>query len=366
MGGLICRCYLQNSEVPDLDGMQGEEKKESNKGVDKVFTYGTPHGGVEFRRGLGWVEGMRDFFDPNNAGNFGPKRMREFLGLPQNKNLNSLNGWFPEDRFFCLVGTDARDYGAAAGLARRAVGPLSDGLVQIQNASVLGAPRAFVHRSHSGHYGLVNSESGYQNLRRFLFGKLLVTVEMANVKVTLPHNLEEARKEDRLRASYHIDTVVGMRGMPVEIHRRSYDEGSAIFRTFEQLTEETTKLVTAYLLPSARVRSNRRSLGVAMRLLVRVPDYEVDHRIWPDEHYEGGTLFADKLNLEVTPGVSAGAQVRYGWDIRTPNRAPRRLEVHFNGHGWTGTIPFGRSNVRPGISGDLLITVVPWNTDSEG
>ena len=366
MGGLICRSYLQHPGIPDLDGRLNQEKKDSDKGVDKVFTYGTPHGGIEFRHGLGWAEGLRDFIDPNNAGNFGPKRMREFLSLPEGKDLKSLNGWFPEDRFFCLVGTDAHDYGAAAGLSKHAVGSLSDGLVQIRNASVHGAPRAFVHRSHSGHYGLVNSESGYQNLRRFLFGKMRVTVEMFNVTVTLPRNLDDARREDRLRASYHIDAVVGVRGVPVELHRRTYDQGSAIFRTYEQLTKKPTKLVTAFLLPNARVRSNRRSLGVATRLLVRVPDYEVDRRFWPDEHYEGGTLFADKLNLEVTLVAGVGAQVRYGWDTRTPNRAPRRLEVVPNGKGWSGTIPFGRGNVRPGICGDLRVTIVPWNTDSDG
>ena len=74
----------------------------------------------------------------------------------------SLNGRYPAERVFCLVGTDSRDYGAALGLSRHAAGSLSDGLVQIRNAVVRGAPRAFVHRSHSGHDGLVNSESGYQ------------------------------------------------------------------------------------------------------------------------------------------------------------------------------------------------------------
>ena len=365
MGGLICRSYLQHPDIPDIDGRLKQEKRDSDKGVDKVFTYGTPHRGIEFRRGLGWLEGLRDFVDPNNAGNFGPRRMREFLALPDEEDLGSLNGWFPEERFFCLVGTDARDYEAAAGLSKHAVGPLSDGLVQIENASVQGAPRAFVHRSHSGPYGLVNSESGYQNLRRFLFGTMRVTIEMVNVAVALPRNLEEARKEDRLRASYHIDAAVSVRGVPIEIHRRTYDEGSAIFRTYEQLTKKPTKLIAAFLLPDARVRSNRRSLGIAVRLLVRVPDYEVDRRFRRDEHYEGGTLFADKLNLEATRGADGGTRVRYGWDNRTPNRAPRRLEVVPDGNGWTGTIPFGRRDKRPGICGDLRIAIGPWNTDPD-
>ena len=368
MGGLICRSYLQNPDIPDLNRDQGENKRDSDKGVDKVFTYGTPHRGIDFRLGLEWMSGFRDFFNPNNAGNFGPRRMREFLKLPKGEDLHSLNGWFPEDRFFCLIGTNSRDYGAVAGLPKHAVGPFSDGLVQSRNAWVLGAPRAYVHRSHSGHYGLVNSESGYQNLRRFLFGRMRMTVELSNVTVTLPRNLEKARQEDRLRASYHVDVVVGVRGVPVELHRRTYDEGSAMLRTYEQLTKKTTTLVTAFLLPAARVRLDRPSLGVAMRLLIRVPDYEVDGRFLWDDHYEGGTLFTDKLNLELTPRADVVAEVRYGWDTQTPNRASprRRLKIVPDESGWTGTIPFGRNNnVRPRIRGDLRIIIVPWNTDSE-
>ena len=60
------------------------------------------------------------------------------------------------------------------------VGDASDGLVRIRNATTRSkntngdgytySPHAFVHRSHSGFFGIVNSEEGYQNLIRFLFG----------------------------------------------------------------------------------------------------------------------------------------------------------------------------------------------------
>ena len=369
MGGLICRCYLQNPNIPDLNKEKGDKKKKPTRGVDKVFTYGTPHGGIEFRRGLGWVEGLRDFFDPNNAGNFGPVRMREFLAMPRSLSLpiNSLNGWFPKERFFCLIGTDARDYGAAAGLSRRAVGPLSDGLVQIKNASVLGSPRAFVHRSHSGHYGLVNSESGYQNLRRFFFGERRILVEMSDVTVTLPPKVErEKANGNKVRASYHIDTIVSVRGLPVELNRRTYDEGSAIFRDYQKLTDTDaqTKLFTAFVMGSARVNSRRRSLGFALRLLVRVPEYEIKDLVF-DDHYEGGTLFADKLNVEVTPQSDGTSQVRYGWDSRTPNRSARSLKLISKDDAQVGSISFSTGRVRPGIKGNLRLTITPWNAKPE-
>lgn len=362
MGGLICRCYLQNPKIPDIDKNKGHAKMSSHKGVDKVFTYGTPHGGIEFRRGLGWVEGLRDFLDANNAGNFGPTRMREFLALlSKDTPLHSLNGWFPSERVFCLVGTDARDYGAAAGLSKRAVGPLSDGLVQIGNASVLGAPRAYVHRSHSGHYGLVNSEAGYQNLRRFFFGERRVLVEMSDVTVTLPPRVERKKNEEKeVRASYHIDTIVSVRGVPVELHRRTYDEGSAIFRSYEKLTQTPTKLFTAFVMGSARVNPRRRSLGFALRLLVHVPEYEIDGWLF-DNHYEGGALFADKLNVEVRPLPDGTSQVRYGWDSRTPNRTTRSLGLKPAEDAQIGAIPFTSGRVRPGIKGNLRLTITRWN-----
>ena len=374
MGGLICRCYLQNPGIPDIDGNTGAAKNACTLGVDKVFTYGTPHGGIEFRRGLGWMEGMRDFIDMNNSGNFGPRRMREFLDLPlEDKSrwkdktipeppLNTLNNWFPEERFFCLVGTDARDYGAAAGLSKRAVGPFSDGLVQIKNASVLGAPRAFVYRSHSGYYGLVNSESGYQNLRRFLFGEWRVLFEMTNVTVTLPDKVQDEKNRGKaIRASYHIDSIVSVRGVPVALNRRTCDEGSAVFRKYGDLKGRSTKLFTAFLLADARINSGRASLGLALQLRVRVPDYEVDGVLWFDDHYEGGTLFSDKLNIEFTPEEDGDGQLHCGWDSQTPNGSPRSVTLAMAESIRTGTIPFSSGDARPGIRGDIQLTITPWN-----
>ena len=290
--------------------------------------------------------------------------MREFLALPGNKPLNSLNGRFPTERIFCLVGTDSRDYGAAGGLARRAVGPLSDGLVQITNASVLGAPRAFVHRSHSGYYGLVNSESGYQNLRRFLFGNIRVLVEMTDVTVTLPRRV--AKEKDRgkqIRASYHIDTVFSVRRVPVELNRRTYDEGSAIFRKYRDLTTKRTTLFTAFLMLDARVNRRRRSLGFSLRLELRVPEYEVDG-VLLDDHYDGGILFSDKLNVDVTPQTNGPSRIMYGWDSRTPNRTSRSLQLSADKDDLISeNIPFGRHSIVPGISGNLFFSVTKWNAD---
>jgi pimeloyl-ACP methyl ester carboxylesterase len=163
MGGLVCRCLIQKV-LPDL----GRDPAEC---VGKFFTYGTPHGGIAFDRGLGLLEALRDATNINGSDIFGRERMYEYLtpealtdpdGPPEDWDARRMPAdrplAFPLGRVFCLVGTDPADYDVARGLSAAVVGPRSDGLVQMDNAYVPGAHRAYVHRSHSGRYGLVNSE----------------------------------------------------------------------------------------------------------------------------------------------------------------------------------------------------------------
>ena len=94
----------------------------------------------------------------------------------------------------------------------------------------------------------------------------------------------------------------------------------------------------------------------------RVPDYEVDGFLFFDDHYEGGLLFADKLNVEVTPQADGTSRVRYGWDSRTPDRTSRPLQLVPEGDTLVGTIPFGgRRNKHPGIRGQICFTITRWN-----
>ncbi len=216
MGGLVCRSMIQRVILD-----HGERAEDY---VERLFTYGTPHGGIEFAVGWGLVEGLRDLFDVQGAAVFGPQRMYEYL-TPQATASRRSDGpppdWrpaempedgFPTGRVFCLVGTNPEDYDVAAGLSSKAVGARSDGLVQIDNAYVPGAHRAFVHRSHSGRYGIVNSEEGYQNLRRFLFGDLEVTVELGGLRV---------RGEADDDVVWQLETQLSIRGLPILMHEQT-------------------------------------------------------------------------------------------------------------------------------------------------
>ncbi len=345
MGGLIVRCYLQKiwreQNSPPVPALP----------VDKVFTYATPHGGIDFRL----VGNVPPFLTINNVDNFNEGRMREYLELPPHEPVNSLGGVFDPNRFFCLVGTNHRDYG----LAKHAVGPMSDGLVQIKNASVDRTPRAFVHRSHSGDYGIVNSEEGYQNLRRFLFGETRVDGFLEISDLSLPIKVQRALTAGKkIRASYHIEVIVSVRGAQWDLQRRTAAEESAIFVSYERLLQQRPiTLFSLFLLDGARVVKPRGGLGFSLELGVMVPDYEIDGFWFLDDHYEGGQIFREKINFELTVRGVEEPVLRYGFDRRTPNqaRSKRGLTREFIDRSWYEfRLPI-RTRSRPGINGSLIL-----------
>jgi len=395
MGGLVCRAFLQNPRASVKDAV---------KLVDKVFTYATPHNGIDLQV-LGNIPGI---FSRNNADNFNRRRMAEYLGLDPAGNLDdvaSLNGKFDPDRFFCLVGTNAGDYGSASGWASRVVGPLSDGLVRISNATVHGpwkrgsrteqvpAPRAFVYRSHSGPFGIVNSEDGYQNLTRFLFGNVRVDGVLLVRKLSLPPKVEKAHADGRsIRASYHFDVVVRVRRARWELHRRLIHENSAVFRKFDDLFPRSGEasevkhphLFSTYLALWGR-KTRGRTLGFSIELGVHVPEYEIDRRLFMDEYYPGGMLYRDKLNFELIPPTPSAAEgkgkgadagmgtwgLRWGSDRETPNRSENPLEPASPdevAEALPGFIEKGdmlycvpvRQETQPGIEAQLVLRARPW------
>jgi PGAP1-like protein len=382
MGGLVIRCFLQNDKIADA---------ETRALVDKVFTYATPHNGIE----LDIIGNVPAFFNYHSVTNFNRDRMRDYLGLPaptapadpKTEPVNSLNGKFDPDRFFCLVGTDPKDFTVAAGWSARVVGPFSDGLVRINNAVLFGptnnpqnptrlAPRAYVHRSHSGYYGIVNSEEGFQNLTRFLFGDVRVDGELEIRDVTLPTDLEAMRKDKKeVRASYHFESISRVRGAHWDLSRRVANENSTVFRKYGELFPERAQenvdrdfhdrpqLFTVFLSTRAKVDKRRPSLGFSLDLGVLVPDYEVDGVLWTKNHYPGGYIFREKINLEATPPEKTADglwQLRYGFDSDTPNRATKTADRVGVEGGVQFSIPIVQKK-RPGIDATLILTAKNWS-----
>ena len=306
MGGLVCRCFLQNDKV-------GNAKAKAM--VDKVFTYATPHNGIEV--GGVNVPGFLDMWDMDN---FNRKEMAKYLGLKeQPERVDTLNNKFDPDRFFCLVGTNSKDYDVAKGLSGRLVGEMSDGLVRIENATVDGAPRAFVYRSHSGPYGIVNSEEGYQNLSRFLFGDVRVDGILEVEKLPLPPSVQKALDSGKdVKASYFFESTVVPRGaVTFKLTERKKETYSAIFRKFDQMLrvenvdgieEPRSPYLFSIFLDTRKITTGR-TIVFSTELIVSSTDYVIDGVLFFDERIEGESLFRNTLTIRAT--INEGS-----WNVR--------------------------------------------------
>ena len=303
MGGLVCRCFLQNSTVGT---------SETKALVDKVFTYATPHNGIE----MGGMN-VPSFFSPMDLNNFNRKVMAsgDYLALAGKPDrVDTLDGKFEPSRFFCLVGTNSKDYAVAFGLSSILSGEMGDGLVRIENASVQGAPRAFVHRSHSGHFGIVNSEEGYQNLTRFLFGDVRVEGVLDVNQLPLPPEVQKAFDDgSKVRASYYFEAAVAPRGaFTYDLTRRTRANNSAILRSFDEMMKPASvgldgprsPYLFSVFLAKKRIESGG-ALVFSLDLAVSTTGYEIDGRFFGNTQIPGEYLFRNNLVLKTTPGKTA-------------------------------------------------------------
>ncbi len=422
MGGLVCRCFLQNDDLGNDPRMV-----EARQAVDKVFTYATPHNGVDMKL-IGNVPG---WLTHNNTSDFNRERMAKYLSVEKQfkdsgeTDVSFLKNFDP-DRFFNLVGTNAHDYSVLKGLSRFGAGEISDGLVRVENATtwgekvvtndagasvkrVVNSPRAFVHRSHSGYFGVVNSEEGYQNMTRFFFGNFRVDGALQISNLTLPPQVLAKADGDvtRIHCAYHLETVVSVRGAQWQMHRRTVQENSAVllrepskeerknfpnpapahlengqvqngpirkhlfsgFLSQSQSQDDTTtnkKGVTSHKAES------KRSVSFAVDLRVLVPEYEVDRRIFADTHYEGGYIYRDRLYVVAQPGSTQPGDASK-WTIRagfesdhsspTEEDLPevQNVTLTLDG-GLTFTVPVAtKPGLNPRIDAELRVTTRPWN-----
>ncbi|QWT21533.1 hypothetical protein KPL74_05890 [Bacillus sp. NP157] len=371
MGGLICRAFLQNA---------ANDPGNARALVDKFFTYATPHNGIDVAglnvpRWLGLFD-INTFNRQNLAADFGydaaltAKGRSDYLRDP---------GDIPISRCFCMVGTNRSDYEVAQGLSRTFAGHGSDGLVRIENATLCGVDArgvetvvatAYAYRSHSGYFGIVNSEEAYQNLTRFLFGDVRVDVSVDVASVSLPPKVEQARQAGKaIDAMYQFELLASPRGKPWFLSRRTAEEDSVACRSQAELTatdataRKNVYLSTIFLANIARVDPTRTSLSYSVTLGVRVPDYTVDHALWFDEHYEGAYLFRDTLIVEIEPPAAGSTtwQQRTRWqsEAAAPTDAPYAPVALVDGKAML-RVAFA-SGSTPGITGSIAFAISAWN-----
>jgi len=255
--------------------------------------------------------------------NFNRVEMAKYLGMEGHPDrVNDLNGCFDPARFFCLVGTNHKDYTVAAGMSSKLAGEMSDGLVKITNAVVRGAPRAYVHRSHSGHYGIVNSEEGYQNLVRFLFGDKQVDGYIEVEELPLPPSIQKAHKAGKkIRASYYFESTVSPRGsITYKLTERRKETFSAVLRGFDELLrveniDGLDKARSPFMF-SAFLQSKNITVGktlvFSVDLAVSTTEYEIDGFLFFDQSIPGENLYRNTVVIRITAAAD-GMKVKYNF-----------------------------------------------------
>ena len=333
MGGLVVRCMMQKicllPDTRDPDPGKHHDRRPAKDLISKFFTYGTPHGGISFDVGaLNWAE---QAFGPAGSDIFSPPKMYGYLtkGATFGNVPDPGSGWdpqvipetiFPAEDVFCLIGTDPQDYG----LSRVVVGPKSDGLVRIEHAYVRGANRAYVHKSHSGSYGEVNSEEGYQNLRRFLFGRWKVELAFDGLPA-YPANMDQLPETDRW-AIWQADMRLAVRGLPVVMSEQQAAHWCPIqlndeLKRLGDTPDHPVPLVRTFLRqppagtgddPDSQAHGGRARYSLSLRV------YEVDERggsFQFAEHLEQVPDWSDALIVDVGPnGTGTGLQAWLAWN----------------------------------------------------
>ena len=375
MGGLVCRAFLQNTTYGS---------PEARALVDKLFTYATPHNGID----IGLLGNVPNWASLYGLKTFNRDEIARLLGLSaQDRDGDHVDliTNFDYNRVFNLVGTNPGDYKAAGGLSSVAVGDASDGLVRIKNSTTRAraktgdgftpSPQAFVNRSHSGFFGIVNSEEGYQNLIRFLFGDVRADGTLVIEQLTLPPAVQEQHdKKKKVRASYMFEVAVSVRGKPWQLHRRTVNENSAIFRQFDELFPETAGegsarkpnpaanpvLFNVFLDMSQSQTGS--SFAFGMDLCVRVPGYDVDGLLFLKDHFEGGYLFRDTVMLEATPPAGKDGEWKFEyWFANQRDRQRQQAAIVENtDDALTFEIPIEQPH-PPGIKAKLRVKTSYWN-----
>jgi hypothetical protein len=322
MGGLVARCMLQKvCGTPATDGAPA--RRAATDIVDKLFTFGTPHGGIA--TDIAAINKAMEIFGPAGSEIFAPPVMYSYLtpGVEFGDTSNVPENWDPRvvppqafdvDNIFCVVGTDPADYG----LSKVVVGPRSDGLVRIENAFVKRAHRAFIFKSHSGSYGEVNSEEGYQNLRRFLFARWAVTLNLTGL----------ATDTGAGGVSWQADMRLAIRGLPIVMSEQQAAHWCPIIlnkkaHAADDSTDAPVPIVSTFLFhpePNAPDRPQGDAAQFA-RYVLTLRVYQVVERHGAFDfrnHIEQVSDWSDSLIVDIGPTSDGSAGAWTGWHAQLP------------------------------------------------
>jgi len=190
--------------------------------------------------------------------------------------------------------------------------------------------------------------------------------------VRVPKELAADDAKGKVNGLYQFELLAAPRGSRWYLTRRTSEEDSVACRSHADLRDPAKASArhiyfsTAFLAKRFRVNKKRNTLAYSLTLGVRVPDYEVERRFWPDRHYEGQYLFRDSLVLEMRPPADDDGdwQIDYDWESDKVGGATTPVPVkQLRGGKVEVTIPFstGDATAQPGIKGQLRFVISEWN-----
>ena len=388
MGGLVARCYLQASNIKLFtDAIEQIKKTEPERlftkevPVNKLFTYATPHRGIAFRRLLGPVNWIREVTGSFREDQFTPKYMARYLG--PGATQKQPNGYKPRphapplEKTFSLVGSNAGDYTVRS--MRVSVGPKSDGLVLTENAYIHAGPRAYVHRSHSGPFGIVNSEEGYQNLQRFLFGnrQFQIRLRFGTISRQLPGIDENTTLQFLL-----LDIAIALRGVggyldhhdERDMTAEAIKVGKTDSHAYKPTGEQDPVLFTGYLFADAGQDNENLDYRPAKtdkysRWLLELqikPKYERETRAYlglstSRSSFEGDHFLNDRVEFALADTGADGPPFTYRWHGDLEDQMQEPQSEGGNGNLRRYAVPLPRSAQRYFNNVDLLVAVSEWS-----
>lgn len=306
-GGLVCRSLVQKI-IPEHYAGGPAKSRVATDFIDRLFTYATPHGGITPLDGAEPYDGtpapltevrkdrMYQYLTPGSPGPM-PEYWRP-EEMPENI--------FPPSRIFSLIGTMADD----SGLRRSSASEIdyrSDGRVPFERAYVPGSHHAFVHRSHGGRYGIVNSEEGYEYMRRFLLGDLEVQVQLIYLQ------LPEA--DDLI---WQAEVEVALRGIPVMLEQRTISHLCPIFlfsgRSGSDSVSVPVPLVSMVYLADDLIEPSHLRWTLRLRIL-SLRERQGSEVYW--DNIEGAAEFEDVLLIDLGED-ERGHLTRVAWKSSVP------------------------------------------------
>lgn len=203
---------------------------------------------------------------------------------------------------------------------------------------------------------------------RFLFGDIRVDIWLDVEEIRLPEAIQkEADRGREIDALYQFEVLASPRGKLWYLTRRVAEEDSVACLRHKSWIQSpkpcSLYLSTVFLAKRARVKKDRPSLAYSLTLGVRVPDYEIERKLWIDEHYEGGYLFRDSVVIEIFPPQNDGEDWKIVHDWQRDDSSQVTTTLPFDGLKKAKVdLPVAfASNKTPGVRGKLRFIVSNWN-----